>query len=289
MLRRPLLHLHGRLSKLGKRAIFTLALLLVALCGYLDYLTRFEIAASFFYLIPITIAVWYIDQKAGGVIIVIYAILWLASNWQGGETCSSEAIHCFNALIRLVLFSGFSSLLNELKLALSHEHSLSRTDHLTGIHNNREFFDQAALELERARRLEYPLSIAYIDVDNFKQINDRLGHSEGDKLLKLLAQTTTDVIRKVDIFARIGGDEFVILFPNTDQEGALSAARKMESAIADRMKALPLPLTLSIGLVTFTSAPFTVDKLLQAADQLMYQSKRQGKSRITSARIDGYK
>jgi diguanylate cyclase (GGDEF)-like protein len=288
MLRRSLVHLHEILSKLGKQAIFTLALLLIALFGYLDYLTGFEIASSFFYLIPITIAVWYIGQKAGGVVIAIYAILWLASNWQGGETCSSEAIHCFNASIRLVLFSGFSSLLNELKLALSHEHSLSRTDHLTGVHNSREFFDQAALELERAHRLEYPLSIAYIDVDNFKQINDRFGHSEGDKLLKLLAQTTTDVIRKVDIFARIGGDEFVILFPNTDQEGALSAARKMESAIADRMKALPLPLTLSIGLVTFTSAPFTVDKLLQTADEVMYRSKKQGKSRITSAQIDRY-
>ena len=163
---------------------------------------------------------------------------------------------------------------------------MSRTDYLTGISNSREFFNRAESELERARRYKSPFSVAYIDLDNFKQVNDKLGHSEGDRLLKAITQTISASIRKTDTFARLGGDEFVILFSNTEQEGAIPAVQKIEKIIVDEVKVIAIPVTLSVGVATFKSAPYSVDKMLQKADELMYRAKSQGKHQVCYAQFD---
>ena len=268
---------HTFLSRLDPRVTLVMAFLMVALFGYVDYLTGFEVSFSFFYLIPIAIAAWYVNARAGLAVIAVSITAWVVSNWLAGETYSHEIIRYFNALTRLAVFVLVNELLHELKLVVSHERKESRTDHLTGISNSREFYDLATLELERARRYKHPFTVAYFDLDNFKQINDTLGHSEGDRLLKNIAQTVDGIIRKTDVFARLGGDEFVIFFPNTDQSGARSAMSKIETALGKSMQDMLPPVTLSIGVVTFRSVPVTVDRMLRQADRAMYEAKGGGK------------
>lgn len=272
-----LVRAHTFLSRLDPRVTLVMAFLMVALFGYMDYLTGFEVSFSFFYLIPIAITAWYVNARSGLVVIAVSITAWVVSNWLAGETYSHEIIRYFNALTRLAVFVLINELLFELKLVVSHERRQSRTDHLTGISNSREFYDQATLELERARRYGHPFSVAYFDLDDFKSINDTLGHSEGDRLLKSVAQTVDGIIRKTDVFARLGGDEFVILFPNTDQSGAKSAIGKIETALGKSMQDMVPPVALSIGVVTFHSVPVTVDRMLRQADHAMYQAKSRGK------------
>ena len=279
-MRTHLARAHEFLLNLPRWAVLTGVGLLVSLFGYVDYRTGFEVSFSFFYLIPIALTAWYVDGRAGLAVVAVSILTWMLSNWLAGETYSHEIIRYFNALTRLAVFVLVNQLLYELKLVVLHEHSQARTDHLTGISNSREFFDLATLELEQARRHRRPFSVAYLDLDDFKRVNDTLGHSEGDRLLRTLAQAAAGVIRKTDIFARLGGDEFVILFPDTDQVGARCAVGKIEEAVGEQVRNIVPPVTLSVGVVTFHSVPITVDRMLRESDRLMYQAKSQGKHRV---------
>lgn len=129
------------------------------------------------------------------------------------------------------------------------------------------------MELRRAGRFKRPITIAYIDVDTFKQINDQFGHSEGDHTLQIVAQSIQSGIRQTDIVARLGGDEFTVLLPTHNQNGAASVINKVQAALADEMEKTRPDATLSIGVVTFENLPASVDELLHRADEIMYEVK----------------
>ena len=285
-MRRYLAEFHVSFQNLNKRTIIAIVLLIVILLGWLDYTTGFEISFSFFYLIPITIATWYIDIKFGHAITILSISLWAISNWLAGQTYSQEIIRYWNASIRLVVFFIISDLINQLKSIIERERLLSRTDHLTGIANNREFYSQADLEFKRASRYGYPLSIAYIDLDNFKKVNDELGHQAGNRLLQSVANTISGEIRKTDIFARLGGDEFALLLPNTFQGSAEVVVKKIESVVNRHLKAIDSHVTLSIGVITYLSPPPSVDELIHKADEIMYQAKISGKGRTFYSQVE---
>jgi diguanylate cyclase (GGDEF)-like protein len=280
MLRTAMPHIDKFISKLSRRTILISVLLFIFLLGILDFDSGFETTFSFFYLIPIAIATWYLGKTEGRIMVVLSIITWAVSNRLAGEVYSQEIIRYWNAGIRLIVFILFAELLYGLKLALLHEQALSRTDFLTGIYNSREFYERADLEILRARRNGNPMTVAYMDLDSFKQVNDRHGHREGDKLLKIIAQTASSVIRKTDIVARLGGDEFVFLFPDSDQTKARVALEKVKLALVNKMRESNLPITFSIGAVTFLSAPQSTDEMLHQADKLMYEVKESGKNEI---------
>jgi diguanylate cyclase (GGDEF)-like protein len=280
MLRTAMPHIDKFISKLSRRTILISVLLFIFLLGILDFDSGFETTFSFFYLIPIAIATWYLGKTEGRIMVVLSIITWAVSNRLAGEVYSQEIIRYWNAGIRLIVFILFAELLYGLKLALLHEQALSRTDFLTGIYNSREFYERADLEILRARRNGNPMTVAYMDLDSFKQVNDRHGHREGDKLLKIIAQTASSVIRKTDVVARMGGDEFVFLFPDSDQTKARVALEKVKLALVNKMRESNLPITFSIGAVTFLSAPQSTDEMLHKADKLMYEVKESGKNEI---------
>lgn len=273
-------HIHAFFLKKSKLSVLMIVLLLVAVLGWLDYHTGFEISFSFFYLGPIAIATWYINKKTGYLITILSISVWLATNWAAGETYTHEIIRFWNASVRFILFAAIIWLLEEFKRALNHEHLLARTDYLTGIANSREFHQQAHLELLRACRSKQPLTIAYIDVDEFKQINDQFGHLEGDRILRLIAQTILASIRKTDFTARIGGDEFTVLLPNTEQDSAKIIMDRMNKELTEKMKTSASHATFSMGVVTFVSPPVSVDELLRQSDAAMYQVKMSGKNDV---------
>lgn len=268
------------LVTLDHRIILAGSMLVVVLCGYLDYHTGFELSFFLFYLLPISVTVWFVGSKSALAVSLASAVVWAISNRLAGEIYSHGAIEIWNTLLRLGVFVIVSLLLSYLKQSLERERKLSRTDFLTGITNSRSFHELASSELNRARRYKHPISVAYIDLDNFKQVNDGFGHSAGDALLKMVAETMLSNLRQTDIVARLGGDEFAVLLPVTGREAAEQAVRKLREELLKRVREKSWGVTFSIGVMTFSEYPASSDEMLHRVDKLMYEVKAGGKDNI---------
>jgi len=157
---------------------------------------------------------------------------------------------------------------------------IARTDPLTGMSNRLAFFEAAELEISRARRFDYPLSVIYLDVDNFKFVNDTFGHESGDHLLQVVADTILKNIRKIDLATRFGGDEMGVLLARTDAGGARALSEKLKNALTAQMDIHGWPVTFSIGAGTFENVLICVGDMLHVADKLMYCAKKSGKNRV---------
>lgn len=179
---------------------------------------------------------------------------------------------------------------NQLSMTLggirAHEQiaNLADTDDLTGIWNKRYFRRQLPFEIERARIYQLPLSLIMFDIDNFKEINDTFGHDMGDVVLSELCGTVRDSLRQPDLFARWGGDEFMIILPHTDYDGALRVAER----ILTRVRALSIPAdggasincALSMGIATYLAPDMSAQELTRLADERLYIAKKSGKNRV---------
>ncbi len=264
----------------SRAQVFVFVLGGVLLCGLIDYLTGYELSSSLFYLGPIGVAAWYIDRRAGLGVAMLSAIVWLAADFGAGHPYSHPAIQIWNALIRLGFFMSNVFLLTELREHLANERQLARTDVLTGVFNSRAFAEQLEYSLGLVRRNGSPLTLAYIDLDDFKRINDSHGHSEGDRLLRVVGQTLMRDTRRTDRVARLGGDEFALLLPDTDVEGAGEVIAKVRQLLRESLDVAGLPVTCSVGVVTFPQPPPSADEAVKAADHLMYQVKSQGKNAV---------
>ena len=174
----------------------------------------------------------------------------------------------------------------ELQQMLEHEQVLARTDSLTGLYNRRYFFELATREFNAALRYQRPLTIVLFDVDNFKQINDNLGHAIGDAVLAQVAQVTAAQVRDVDVLARYGGDEFIILLPETNSQAAFHIAERVRlgvAAIRVTTENEPLTVTLSIGIAEtiHTSQDKSIEEVIHRADQTLYKSKKNGRNQTS--------
>jgi len=160
----------------------------------------------------------------------------------------------------------------------------SSIDHLTGVYNRRYLEEQLAIEFERARRFGQPLAVAMLDIDLFKDVNDAMGHEYGDNVLKMIAGTVRQQLRTVDILARYGGDEFVLVLPGTDAQGALNSVEKIRRVIEDT--ALPgdqsspggRRCTVSFGLSAYPETSTTAEDLLRRVDRSLLQAKSAGRN-----------
>lgn len=157
-------------------------------------------------------------------------------------------------------------------------------DHLTGVSNRAHFEERLEEELKRVRRLGGSAVLMFIDVDDFKQVNDSYGHRTGDEVLKLVARTLRSNARQIDEVARYGGDEFVVLMPGTSPEGARNFFERIRKEIAGRSRqTFGFPITFSAGAVKFSPETGNSARLLDAADEAMYTAKRRGKDRLLTA------
>ena len=264
----------------GPRQAVLWSIILALFLGALDYFTGFEISFSFFYLIPIAIAAIYAGYRNGMIVTAMSVFIWAVSNRLAGESYSSEWIRYWNAGIRLVAFSAIAYILHQLNLSIQHQRLLARTDFLTGINNSREFYRLANIEVQRARQYRQPFGIAFLDLDNFKDVNDRYGHSAGDEVLRLVTQVVASVIRKGDLFARVGGDEFVLILPDTNSLTIRVVVEKVRRSIESELRAADRRVTVSMGAISYVYPPASVDEMIKKADQLMYEAKKQGKNGV---------
>lgn len=154
------------------------------------------------------------------------------------------------------------------------------TDPLTGICNRRHFLQLGEKELNRARRYSRPLSVMLIDLDNFKGVNDTLGHAAGDEVLKHLSGIISHNLRGNDIFGRLGGDEFAVITPELDCEEALSLAERLRAAVEGPTTERGLEVTISVGVASFLPNDPSIDDILKRADKALYHSKDQGRNMV---------
>jgi diguanylate cyclase (GGDEF)-like protein len=261
------------------RALVTGAgILLVGLVAVLDCLTPWEVSLAILYLIPITLVVWGAGKWPGVLVSCASSVASLLIDVLSSPPYPHPAIPYWNSVVRLGFFLISALMLSSLKRALDREKELASTDPLTGIANARSYYERAFAEISRAKRYHRPFSVAYLDLDDFKVVNDRFGHGRGDWLLRRVAETIRAQLRRTDLLARLGGDEFALLLPETGYESAKVVIQKVRTALQDEVQTGRFPVTCSIGAVTFVRPPQSVDALIRRADALMYSVKRKGKN-----------
>ena len=277
----------ARIERFNPPTIALIGFVLIVLTGGIDYLTGYEFSFSVFYVFPIALVTWCNNRRLGMVAALASAGAWLVADTASGHAYTQPLIPIWNTLIRLTFFVIIVLLLVALKQALQREIKLARYDNLTGALNGRSFYQVAQRECDSLRRYRHAFTIAYIDLDDFKCVNDRLGHAAGDQVLRTVVRACTDNLRRADAVARLGGDEFVLLLPETDQDPARLALAEVRGILLGEMGAKGWPVTFSIGALTCRAAPHSVDELVRLADDLMYRVKRDGKNAITHATYDG--
>jgi diguanylate cyclase (GGDEF)-like protein len=261
--------------------VTVLALSGALVIAVLDHLTGYEVSLSVFYLGPVALAAWYAGRSLGLALAFASAVIWLAADFTAGHQYSQLWIPFWNALVRLGFFAVTAYLLAALRFHLALERRLARLDPLTGVLNGRAFEQEGGRLLALAGRRGHPTTIAYLDLDDFKAVNDALGHHGGDELLRAVARSLIDGVRRTDLVARLGGDEFALFLPETDSE----TARTVIARLRVRLEQLPRdgrgPVSLSIGVATFATAPARLDDAIRVVDELMYRVKRKGKGGVT--------
>jgi len=266
-------------GKRGKIFLTSLESILVVGVGLVDYITGPEYSLLLLYLIPVLTTAWFVGKWASVAISVESAIVLLVVDlvWQKH---SSESVALYwNDLSILIFFLLVTYIIASLKSAFEREKLAAGTDALTGVANRRHFYDLADSEINRLKRYGHPFTVCYIDIDNFKQINDTFGHGEGDNLLRLIAESIISNMRRTDVVGRLGGDEFALLMPETGADVALNVVGKV-LALQGIAQKRGLTITLSIGMVVYLSPPENVEEMIKRADALMYSVKTGGKNNI---------
>jgi len=175
----------------------------------------------------------------------------------------------------------FLFLLERLRRHLDNERALARTDPVTGIFNRRGFMEHLQYNIDLMARDGRPIALAYIDLDDFKQINDRRGHDAGDKVLQDVASSLVSSVRKTDIVGRLGGDEFALLITGADRIKAENCINKIRESFSIALGSDQCAITCSIGCVTCVSPVSSMDSVIRAADLLMYKVKSGGKNGVS--------
>lgn len=253
--------------------------------GWLDIITG-DYSLIVFYLIPVSLVSWFVGKRSGALFCLLSVVVRIiADESSSSEIFTHSVLHYWNELVEFVFLLIMSLLLSSFKKKYDNEKEMARRDPLTGTLNRRSFFDLAEHEINRSHRYGLPLTVAYIDLDNFKVVNDQFGHQTGDLLLAEVVSTIRLNIRSSDVLARFGGDEFVILLPDTPGAPVLNFINKLHENLDQAMVRRGWPVSFSIGAATFVRAPATVDEIIHHADKLMYAAKHGGKSRLLHKEI----
>lgn len=237
------------------------------------------------YMIPVGFAAWTCGTSCGiATAFVVCLVEGFISNYglhhRHPEMLTFSAPAIVTGAAELLSLLAIAVMMSRLRLALEHERDLSRRDPLTGLSNLRGFWEELETEVERMSRDKRPLAVVYMDVDDFKQVNDALGHDGGDEVLRAVGFTLRDSIRAIDTSARVGGDEFALVLPNADEKVASIVVERIRSKFATMLRTKDLKATLSIGVAVFHRPPMKAEATMMAADRVMYEAKHLGKNQV---------
>ena len=255
-------------------------LILVGIVYWLNGHTPPDARVGILYMVPVLLATWH-DGLAWGIgFALATGVLRYVTGLDQMPHDASVAIRIASEAGYLIVLAVAMAGLEQFQRTRRELERLATQDELTGALNARAFAERLAQELDRNRRYSRPLALLYVDLDDFKAVNDRHGHQTGDAVLRLVADATRRAVRQADIVGRLGGDEFAVLMPETEGGVAEAAATRLASGIRTVFRGTP-SVTASIGLVSTVNAATTgAEDLLRRADQAMYEAKRGGKDRV---------
>lgn len=245
--------------------------------GVLDWWTGTEIRVFPLYFLPIAVGVQVGVRSVRYALAGLATVTWkVAHDLAGGQP--DPLIDAANVIAQFSAFMLMAFLVGRQWTQRKREEARSREDYLTGLYNSRAFFDVLVREVERARRYRHPLTLAYLDLDDFKRINDTLGHPAGDEVLRAVARILRSFLRSSDVVARLGGDEFAILLVETRRSAAEKVLRKLHDRISAELAASAAGTTVSVGAAIVETRVPPPDEFIRRADALMYEVKRSGKN-----------
>ncbi len=270
-----------------KRKAFIVSTVLLGLfaVGYIDVISGIEIRVFPLYFLPLMYGAWHVGKVETIAYALLATCLWVLAQAMSGRIYSHSYIWAINFITQGSAFLLVSLLVSRLRKGLINERELSRTDALTGLPNRLSFQNHAGILLSFCTRKKLPVSLAFIDLDNFKQVNDGFGHHEGDRILIKAAEILAANFRSSDLLARLGGDEFVIFLPDTKDDVANSLLEIVRLQLNQTPELLAHSVTASIGLVSYDIAPMELKDMIKHADELMYVAKAEGKNRVYTQQI----
>ena len=239
--------------------------------------TAYGISLTIFFFVPVSLTIWGVGKREGILVLIVSIILIFVIHILKVRP-SNALSHYWHLSSQSTILFIVAFILIALKNSLHKAESLSRTDYLTGAVNARHFYKLAEIEKSRAERFEQPLSIVYLDIDDFKTINDTFGHHHGDRLLRKTVETIRSRIRSIDTIARLGGDEFALLLPNAGYKEVHEILRRIYDSIYSSDENNNRTVTFSIGAVTCPTMNHSIEEMVNEADRLMYDSKLGGKN-----------
>lgn len=278
--------LTGKPSWRLRLAFWLSGMAITAVLTFLRVTTDAEFAFMSFVILPVLLIAWFGKRWEGIAFSAVASTLWAGADLLAGRQFSMAWVPLVNGLTRFAVFALIAYLTAMLRIVLLRQRDEARRDALTGLLNRRAFHEVGIDESERAKRHNYPLAIAFLDLDNFKQLNDIKGHKAGDRALKAVALTMSKSLRTTDRIARLGGDEFAVILPEVGFEAACDSGRRLANAINNAMRMFP-PVSVSVGIAWFEHQERTFAQMLDAADGLMYEVKNAGKQDMRCERFDG--
>ena len=267
------------------RALRLIVYILLTLVVYwINDVTPASARLGILYIIPVLLVTWTDGLTWGIVFAVATTGLREAIAWEQMPADTPLVWRMVTGLAFLAVLGLAMAGLQTLRRREAQMARLVIQDPLTNVLNARAFADRLSQELDRNRRYPRPLALMYMDLDNFKVINDTHGHQTGDAVLKLVADAMRTSVRQADVVGRLGGDEFAVIMPETDAHLADAAAKRLIAGLRNVFKGTP-NVTASIGVVSCTATDANTDDLLRRADQAMYDAKKSGKDRVVQVAI----
>ena len=253
--------------------------------AFVDVITGSETRLYPLYFIPIAIAGSRLGKLEAMLVAQFCTIAWLIANILDGTYFSSAWYWGINTLAQWCAFSFVAYLVARLHAATLKVEGEARVDPLTELPNVRGFNEHAIRLLELCHREQAPIVIAYIDLDNFKHVNDIQGHKRGNEVLQVAAQTMKSTFRTADLLGRVGGDEFIVMLPHAVADKAAETLERARAAIEAAMRLQNCDVTASLGAVAYDIAPRDLAMAVETADKVLLQAKQMGKNQV--AMVEG--
>src|SRR5579871_627077 len=260
------------ISSLSKKGVIGFSLLFIFFIDFLDFLIGGLLHLSVFLLVPVALTTWNVGLRSGLFLSTLSASYLIVDYLIHPFLFPHPWIVLWDTAAIIFYFAAVCYVLAALKAELEKAYQKSKTDALTGLLSSSAFFEAAEAERERSIRYGHPFTLCFLDLDNFKRINDTHGHLMGDKLLKKVSAILKNEVRSSDLVGRIGGDEFVVLFTETGPEAAEDLSLKLQRAVDEGIKEEMPMVTLSMGVVTYFDIPEKIDDIVHSADLLMYEA-----------------
>lgn len=259
----------------------TLTAALVALTGLFDYLTDYETRTASIYVVLTTIMAIISPVRVRTFFLSIILLLrfWFIEHEAPQDNNELMLAHT-NFMIQVVAILISFTVASTLKTLVIEAIANAQNDPLTELFTRKYVHDVMPIIMSELRRHQRPMSIMFIDCDNFKEVNDTYGHSAGDAVLRVVAKTLLGTIREGDIPVRLGGDEFVVIFPEASGDQLKAVVERCIGSLNEEMASKAYPITFSVGVVEFLSIPKSIEDAISAADRVMYHAKKTGKNRV---------